>query len=286
MEYTFPALDYSAFLARAEFGAEETVDHVHRQIFRSFPGHAPGDIPNDIFKLRYDVYCVECAFLKPDDAFEGLEFDDFDDCSTHFAAYTMEESLIGTVRLVQPRPPRHFPFELHCTTFPDFVMPPRAECGEVSRLAVKRTHRRRRADSVLGIPGFTAMRGAGDVAAFSPEVERRDRRSPMLLLGMYREMFRHSRAGGVRYWFAAMERSLAHSLAKVGFQFEPIGPEADYYGAVTPYVVDLNVMLERLEQNNPALGAWFGEKPFVFADRRATRVRMRPDHPDSLADID
>jgi N-acyl amino acid synthase of PEP-CTERM/exosortase system len=90
----------------------------------------------------------------------------------------------------------------------------------------------------------------------------------------------------VRYWFAAMERSLAHSLAKVGFQFEPIGPEADYYGAVTPYVVDVEVMLERLEQNNPALGAWFGEKPFVFADRRATRVRMRPDHPDSLADID
>lgn len=284
MEYTFPALDYSAFLSRAEFGAEETVDHVHRQIFRSFRGNSPGDVPNDIFKLRYDVYCVECAFLPPGDSFEGMEFDDFDDCSTHFAAYTMDESLIGTVRLVQPRQPRRFPFELHCTTFPDFKMPPRDECGEISRLAVKRTHRRRRADSVLGIPGFTARRD--EAAAPSPEIERRDRRSPMLLLGMYREMFRHSRSRGVRYWFAAMERSLAHSLEKIGFQFEPIGPVADYYGAVTPYVVDLEVLLDRLEHNNPVLGAWFKEKPFVFADRRASRVRMRPEKPDSLADID
>ena len=286
MDYTFPALDYSAFLARAEFGADETVDHVHRQIFRAYPGHSPAEIPNDIFKLRYDVYCVECAFLPPDDSFEGLEFDDFDDCSTHFAAYTMEESLTGTVRLVQPRPPRPFPFELHCTTFPDFVMPPRAECGEVSRLAVKRMHRRRRADSVLGIPGFLGGNDAGGAPQFSPEVERRDRRSPMLLLGMYREMYRHSRAQGVRYWFGAMERSLAHSLTKIGFHFEPIGPVADYYGAVTPYVTDLDILIERLTQNNPALGAWFSEKPFVFADRRATRVRMRPDLPDSLANVD
>jgi N-acyl amino acid synthase of PEP-CTERM/exosortase system len=286
MEYTFPALDYSAFLARAEFGAEETVDHVNRQIFRSFRGNAPGEVPNDIFKLRYDVYCVECAFLQPSDSFEGLEFDDFDDCSTHFAAYTMEESLIGTVRLVCPRIPRHFPFELHCSTFADFAMPPRDECGEISRLAVKRSHRRRRADSVLGIPGFMANRGAGDGVVLSPEIERRDRRSPMVLLGMYREMYRHSLARGMRYWFAAMERSLAHSLEKVGFEFTPIGPVADYYGAVTPYVVDLNLLKEKLAANNPTLAAWFLEKPFVFADRRAARVRMRPDQPDLLADID
>ena len=282
MLYTLPALDYTAFLARAEFGAEETVDHVHRQIFRSYQGNVPGKILSDIFKLRYDVYCVECAFLPQDVAIEGLESDDFDDCSTHFAAYTMDESLTGTVRLVHPHLPRPFPFELHCTTFPDFVMPPRAECGEISRLAVKRTHRRRRADSVLGIPGFST----GDAPALSAAANRRDQISPMLILGMYREMFRHSRTRGMRYWFAAMERSLARSLARVGFDFEPIGPQADYYGAVTPYVVDLNVLAERIGHNNPALAAWFCEKPFVFAYRHANHVRIHPDLPVSLANID
>ena len=274
MNYTFPALDYSAFLTRAEFGAEETVDHVHRQIFRVYHGHAPDKIPSDIFKLRYAVYCLECAFLPHDDSFEGLEVDDFEDCSIHFAAYTMEELLTGTVRLVQPPAPCAFPFERYCTTFRDFVMPARAECGEVSRLAVKRTHRRRRADSMLGIPSFLAGHNAGPSPKYSPEIERHDRRSPMLLLGMYREMFRHSRTRGVRYWFAAMGRSLAHSLAKIGFHFEPIGPVADYYGAVTPYVTDLDVLVARLEQDNPALGAWFREKPLVFAGYHASRVRV------------
>ena len=90
MEYVFPDLDYNAFLSRAEFGShEETVDHVNRQIFRSYQGHRPGEVPNELFKLRYDVYCVERAFLKADDSYDGLEFDDYDDCSMHFAAYTL-----------------------------------------------------------------------------------------------------------------------------------------------------------------------------------------------------
>jgi len=290
MEYVFPALDYRAFLARAEFGShEETVDHVNRQIFRSYQGHKPGEVPNELFKLRYDVYCIERAFLKPDDSFDGLEFDDYDQRSVHFAAYTMDESLIGTVRLVTPRAPQAFPFELHCSTFDDYVMPPHAQCAEISRLAVKRTHRRRRADSVLGIPGFTQQRQAGP--ALSPEIERRSSNSPMLLLGMYREMYRHSRAKGIRYWFAAMERSLAYSLDKMGFVFKAIGPVADYYGDVTPYVLDLGELMPRLAENNPPLGAWFDEKPLVFAAPRSDHVKVRGDaatlDPSSLlTDID
>ncbi len=281
MDYVFPTLDYNAFLSRAEFGShEETVDHVNRQIYRSYQGHKMGEVPNDIFKLRHDVYCIECAFLKQEDYFDGMEFDDYDDCSMHFAAYTMDESLIGTVRLVQPRYAQSFPFELHCTPFPDFQMPPRELCGEVSRLAVKRSHRRRRADSVLGIPGLAPAQDTH----LSPEVERRDRSSPMLLLGMYREMYRHSRQQGIRYWFAAMERSLAFSLDKMGFGFKPIGPVADYYGAVTPFVLDLHELSARLAQSNPALAAWFDEKPLVFARRRAMHVRVQGDKSSLLND--
>lgn len=289
MEYVFPALDYKAFLSRAEFGShEETVDHVNRQIFRSYQGHKPGEVPNELFKLRYDVYCVERAFLDPNEAIDGMEFDDYDNRSTHFAAYTMDETLIGTVRLVTPRPLQPFPFQLHCSTFPDFRMPPHHQCGEISRLAVKRTHRRRRADSVLGVPGLA--RGAPH-PTLGPGVERRHSDSPMLLLGMYREMYRHSRAKGVRYWLAAMERALARSLARMGFRFQAIGPESDYYGAVTPYLLDLGELVPELAENNPPLGAWFEEKPLVFAAPRSKHVRVRgskasldPGH--LLADID
>jgi N-acyl amino acid synthase of PEP-CTERM/exosortase system len=274
MEYVFPVLDYRTFLARAEFGShEETVDHVNRQIFRSYHGRRPDEVPTELFKLRYDVYCIERAFLNPDDSYEGMEFDDYDDCATHFAAYTMDETLIGTVRLVTPRAGRAFPFELHCRPFADFRMPPHAQCAEISRLAVKRSHRRRRADSVLGIPGFTPA--SVHPTMLSPQVERRSSNSPMLLLGMYREMYRHSRAKGIRYWLAAMERSLAYSLEKMGFRFQAIGPAADYYGEVTPYMLDLGVLMPELDENNPPLGEWFQEKPLVFAAPRSKHVRVR-----------
>ena len=262
MDYQIPPLDQRGFLARAGPGLHgETVDHVSRQIFRSYQGGSASAVPAELYRLRYDVYCIERAFLSPQAASAGLECDAYDACATHVGAYTMDDALVGAVRLVKPAPLRPYPFELHCSTFDQFVRPPHWLCGEVSRLVVRRSHRRRRADSVHGIPGFPR----------SSEPGLRGPHCPMLLLGLYREMYRHSRCKGIRYWFAAMERSLAHSLDKMGFRFQPIGPVANYYGKVTPYMLDLSELMARLARSNPSLWAWFEEKPFVFA------VARRPD---------
>jgi N-acyl amino acid synthase of PEP-CTERM/exosortase system len=260
MDHSFPPPANGMFMPYAPLGMDAGVaDDANLQIFRAFHGQRPDSIPDDLFRLRYEVYCMECAYLKADAALGGHERDDYDHCSTHFAAYTLDEALVGTVRLVTPAVHRAYPFELHCPTFPDFHMPPRTSCGEVSRLAVRRSHRRRRADSVQGVPGFSPQRQADhDPGARG---DRRGAPSPMLLLGMYREMYRHSRALGIRYWFAAMERSLAHSLRRMGFSFDAIGPTADYYGKVTPYVLDLGELLPVLRVNNPPLLAWFDEVP-------------------------
>jgi N-acyl amino acid synthase of PEP-CTERM/exosortase system len=173
-------------------------------------------------------------------------------------AYSMDETLIGTVRLVQPEAGQPYPFERHCAVFDGYVHPPRELSCEISRLAVRKDHRRRRADSLDGVPGLPAL---------APVAERRhgERRrvSPMLLFGMYREMYRHSRHIGIRYWYAAMERALARSLQGMGFGFEPIGPPADYYGAVVPYVLDLRKMEAGLADHNPALVAWLQEHPLA-----------------------
>jgi N-acyl amino acid synthase of PEP-CTERM/exosortase system len=81
--------------------------------------------------------------------------------------------------------------------------------------------------------------------------------SPILLLGIYRAMYRHSRQAGIRFWYAAMERSLARSLDKMGFRFIPVGPQTDYYGAVTPYMADIHELEAALRRDNKALAAWF-----------------------------
>ena len=276
-------VDPDAFLSRVDFGAhQETIDHDNRKIFRASRGGHIGNIPGDIFRLRHQVYCLECAFLHPEQYADGMEFDDYDDVSTHFAAYTMDEKLVGAVRLVQPEAPKPYPFELHCEVFSDFELPEREQSAEISRLVVKKTHRRRRADSVLGIPGF--MSPQEPEVGFDPSVDRRDHSSPMLLLGMYREMFRHSQDCGVRYWYAAMERSLAHALKKMGFRFMAIGPEANYYGSVTPYVLDLHDLRRKLSASNPALAAWFNEKPPVVEHTYPSRMHILRG-PDSGSDI-
>jgi len=146
---------------------------------------------------------------------------------------------------------------------------PRVAVGEVEPVAI-------RIDLERHAVGVARAHLVADVhrAQADPAVDRRYRTSPMLLLGMYREMFRHSEDAGIRYWFAAMERSLAHALKKMGFRFMAIGPEANYYGSVTPYVLDLHDLRRKLATSNPALAAWFAEKPPVVEHAHPSRVHV------------
>lgn len=265
MAHVFENPGYRSVLSRQEYQAHfETVDRANRNIFRSFRGDQHGKVPHDIFKLRYDVYCVECAFLPQAEQAGGMEVDEYETNAVHIAAYSLDETLIGTVRLVQPQAEQPYPFERHCAVFDHFEHPPRALACEISRLVVRKDHRRRRADSLDGVPGLPAQ-----VATAERRHGERRRESPMLLFGMYREMYRHSRHVGIRYWFAAMERALAQSLERMGFGFQPIGPPADYYGAVVPYVLDLHMMEAKLAAVNPALSAWMQERPHALLPRHS-----------------
>jgi N-acyl amino acid synthase of PEP-CTERM/exosortase system len=216
----------------------------------------------DIRKLRYDVYCLECAYLEAGEYDDGLEVDEYDGASIHFAAYTLDKrDIVGTVRLVQPGDDQVYPFQAHCPTFDHFVFPPREHCAEISRLVVRKTHRRRRGDSMEGISAEFQEKGKLSEIRAKPMIGKEKRgNSPLLILGLYREMYRYSRANGIRYWYAAMERSLARSLEKMGFKFVPIGPQTDYYGPVTPFMADLNELNARLQKENKFLAAWFNDE--------------------------
>ena len=231
------------------------------------------DMIEEIFRLRYEIYCIERGYLAAEDFSGGLETDAYDGCSTHFAGYNMDSQIVGSVRLVQPTSAQVFPFEEHCSVFETFTLPPREQTGEISRLVVRKSYRRRQGDSMQGVSKeFLEKQGPMVIQAGSTKKRKGD--SPRLLLGLYREMYRHSKAHGIRYWYAAMERSLAFSLRKMGFIFIPIGPTTDYYGPVTPFIVDLNELNDTLRKENPLLAAWFNDEPIPIWLRVQTWLRL------------
>ncbi len=207
------------------------------------------------YRLRFEVYCVDCGFLDAADYPEPRETDIYDDQSMHFFAYNLAEELVGYVRLVHHDPLRRFPWQLHCRDLlPGVILPDGARCGEVSRLMVRRDYRRRKGDLVAGVD----TQGTPLVRDLNGEQRRR---SPEIMLSLYRRMYQHSRPAGIRYWYAAMERPLARALQAMGFTFQRIGEESDYFGPVAPYLADLDQLEATLRIHNPRLLAWMQAEP-------------------------
>ena len=205
-------------------------------------------IMQEAYQLRYDVYCVERQYLDAGAYPDCLETDSYDLESAHFHSYNHKRELVGYSRLIAPDLVSRFPWQEHCTALLDGIgLPPLRESAEISRLMVRQDYRRRRGDTLSGVAQPDDAQGN--------QVERRSR-SPQILLTLYRQMYHHSLAQGIRYWYAAMEQPLARSLQLMNFSFMKIGHEADYFGPVTPYVADLRVLEKRLGQSNPALLAW------------------------------
>jgi N-acyl amino acid synthase of PEP-CTERM/exosortase system len=132
--------------------------------------------------------------------------------------------------------------------FDGVALPPPDESAEVSRLMVHANYRRRQ--------GEHAPDGVADGACTLARTHEMRNPSPQILLTLYRLMYDHSLRCGIRYWYAAMEQSLARLLIRMGFGFQQVGPATDYYGPVAPYVGDLRLLEAQLEQHNPALMAW------------------------------
>lgn len=216
---------------------------------------ASKDELENLFRLRYAIYCEECNFLAAADYPDGLEIDEFDERSVQFSAVNEGEEVVGTSRLVLAgSDAADFPLMSHCPPEAGFDIPPAAQSAEVSRLAVNRNYRRRKGDTLFGVNEDEIKREPGERDEDSGE---RRSNAPLLVLGLYREMYCYSRANGIRYWYAAMEGSLARVLKFFGFKFVPIGPQHDYYGPVRPYLGDLDVLEADLKASNPDLLAWF-----------------------------
>jgi N-acyl amino acid synthase of PEP-CTERM/exosortase system len=224
--------------------------------FRARPAMNSTDL-DAMYALRYQVYCVERGFLDPADYPDQRERDSYDSLSLHYGLYSLNDELAGTMRLVRGRLPE-LPLADHCALFPEAeaVLAPLPAIAEVSRLAVSRNYRRRTGD------GFYSMQVAPPQAARLPgdinAVTERRGGAPFVL-HLYREAYQACRRSGINHLTVAVERPLARLLNVLGFTFEQIGPETDYYGPVAPFVLDLDRFDRLVVRRRPGLLKFLAE---------------------------
>jgi N-acyl amino acid synthase of PEP-CTERM/exosortase system len=187
------------------------------------------------YRLRYRVYCLERAFLPPEGYPDGMETDQFDRYSVHVGAVDRKGELAGTARVVRVSM-EGLPLFRHCQVFHDRTELHRAgnHIVEVSRLSVSRSYNRRQGDDAYGLRG--ADDGTAGIGSRRPE---RRHRGGEVIVNVLKGLYQASKRLGATHWLAATERSLQRLLVQYGFCFQLIGPETEYYGRVSPYVMNL-----------------------------------------------
>jgi N-acyl amino acid synthase of PEP-CTERM/exosortase system len=208
-----------------------------------------------VFKLRYRSYCEEWGFEKPEDHPGGIEYDEYDKYSVHFAATKNSDHLIGTIRLIL-NSEKGFPIENHCKIDEDLSHLDRNKLAEISRLAISKEYLRRAEDSLI----------FKDKMEHQPEltnipIERRKRQE--IVCGLYKSIYKESKERGLTHWYAVMAKGLYLLLKRFSITFVPIGPDVDYHGPRTPYLSCIDDIERQVSMQNPELYSYFMDAPLL-----------------------
>jgi N-acyl amino acid synthase of PEP-CTERM/exosortase system len=208
-----------------------------------------------VFELRYRSYCEEWGFEKPEDHPEGIEYDEYDKHSVHFAATRNSDHLIGTIRLIL-NDEKGFPIEKHCKIDEDLSRLDRNKLAEISRLAISKEYLRRAEDRII----FNGNREHQPEFRQIPS-ERRKRQE--IVCGLYRCVYTESKRRGLTHWYAVMGKGLYLLLKRFSITFVPIGPEVNYHGLRTPYVSSIEDIEREVSLKNPELYSYFMDAPLL-----------------------
>lgn len=170
---------------------------------------------DSVFRLRYQVYCLERGYECQEDYPDGRETDEYDQYSLHFIACSGTKP-VGTVRLILPNP-LAFPIEKHCGVDIASISRGDTRVAEISRLAVSSEALKEGAIS-----------------------------KSMVTIGLIRELFHANRLHGlgIRHVFAVMSGGLERRLKRCGIRFMPAGKPVHYHGARTPFYTSPDEVLK------------------------------------------
>jgi len=231
----------------------ESLYDAYNKYFKVIRADTP-ELLDEVFRLRYQVYCLEHKFENPEEFSDGMERDDFDAHSVHsLLVHKPSGAIAGSVRLVLPlmkKQKRGLPIDDVCDEeiLNDTSLFEKRHTGEVSRFAVAKTFRRRIGEqgSPCGVTeeSLRAMEVAANLNS--------DRRiAHHLTLGLISSLVQMSAEHGIYVWCAVMERALLRLLKRIGIHFTNVGPLIEYHGKRQPCYSDLDELLDRVKKERP-----------------------------------
>jgi N-acyl amino acid synthase of PEP-CTERM/exosortase system len=226
------------------------------QLFHRYFQVIPADsatLRKEVYRIRYEVYCREFKYERATDFPDGLEHDSFDVQRSHHCLLLHRETglLAGCVRLVTNDPAdlnAPLPFEQGGNVSlknPDIaaMIEQRSQIGEISRLAVPATFRRRKSD-----PGSPI----GELSI--PDFSRNERRCfPHIPMGLYLAAAAIGLKMNLDGVFAMMELRLVRHLRRFGIVFEQAGDIIDYHGQRAVFYINRDGLFKHLQPEIRAL---------------------------------
>lgn len=205
------------------------------------------ELRQEAFKIRYGVYSSELGW-EPENEQE-MESDECDDYAYHcLLEHRRTGVFAGCIRLIIPpteTPNKPLPFEscLHSARKEVFDTStlPRGSFGEISRLAVLASFRRREKEK--NVP--YVLNNINPETVYSEE-ERRN--FPNIAMGLYLGGIALASLCQHQGMVVMMEPRLNRRLKRFGLPFQQIGDETDYHGQRAMFYLDANDFHKNLTQ--------------------------------------
>lgn len=230
----------------------ENVSTIFNSVFNVQLATSPEAI-NEVFEVRYQVYCIDRPFEDPNCFIDKREHDTYDPRSAHaLIRHRITGDNVATVRLVmagdQPEQ-TDFPMEGPCIHHMDqyaqdaFAGACREQIAEISRMAVSREFRRRLNEE-------KSISGISEPAYYS-DSENGKRAMPYISLGLFAGILQMSVKHGITHWMAVMEPAQLRLLKRFGVEFDHVGPVLEYHGRRRPAFTEAASLIERIRVSRP-----------------------------------
>ncbi len=230
----------------------ENVSNIFNSVFNVQLATSP-EMINEVFELRYQVYCIDRPFEDPDCFADKREHDAYDQRSAHaLVRHRATGESVAAVRIVMAgdTPERaDFPMEGSCIHQMDqharnaFAGVRRKQVAEISRMAISRGFRRRLNEE-------NSASGIGDFACYS-DSENGKRALPYISLGLFSAILQMSIKHNITHWTAAMDPALLRMLKRFGVEFDHVGPVLDYHGRRCPVFTEAESLVEGIRKHRP-----------------------------------